>query len=93
MFYPFIRMTLPPAAAGAAMAFSSVSVVVSSLWLESYRAPSITALIMTKKCLKEQGEISEREHLLLPGTSVSTPSVSTGKALETKIFYDMLSGT
>jgi len=39
VFYPYIRMTLPPIVAAAAMGFSSVSVVLSSLWLKRYKTP------------------------------------------------------
>ena len=39
VFYPFMRISLPPMFAGLAMAFSSVSVVCSSLLLKRYREP------------------------------------------------------
>ena len=41
VLYPFIDWTLPPAFAGLMMAFSSVSVVVSSLLLRTYLKPEI----------------------------------------------------
>ena len=41
LFYPFTDWTLPPAFAGLMMAFSSVSVVVSSLLLRTYIKPEI----------------------------------------------------
>jgi len=41
IMYPFTDWTLPPAFAGLMMAFSSVSVVVSSLLLRTYRKPII----------------------------------------------------
>jgi Cu+-exporting ATPase len=40
VFYPLVRMSLPPAFAGLAMALSSVSVVVSSLLLQRYQKPT-----------------------------------------------------
>ncbi|KAL7507566.1 hypothetical protein ACHAXN_008635 [Cyclotella atomus] len=42
LFYPFTDWTLPPAFAGLMMAFSSVSVVVSSLLLRTYVKPEIS---------------------------------------------------
>jgi Cu+-exporting ATPase len=41
MFFPILHSTMPPACAGLAMAFSSVSVVISSLLLKRYQAPEV----------------------------------------------------
>ena len=44
VFYPFLHIGLPPKFAGLAMAFSSVSVVTSSLHLKYYKRPNLQSL-------------------------------------------------
>lgn len=46
--YPSLGWLLPPWAAGAAMAFSSVSVVCSSLMLRRYKRPQLLDLVQTR---------------------------------------------
>ena len=53
VFFPIFHATLPPACAGLAMAFSSVSVVVSSLLLKRYTPPDL----MSKGKQKESHSI------------------------------------
>ncbi|XP_031484273.1 cation-transporting ATPase HMA5 [Nymphaea colorata] len=49
-FFPVIKLRLPPWVAGACMAFSSVSVVCSSLLLRRYKKPRLTTILeMTKE--------------------------------------------
>ncbi|XP_047308601.1 copper-transporting ATPase RAN1-like [Impatiens glandulifera] len=45
VFYPWARLRLPPWAAGACMAMSSVSVVCSSLLLRRYKRPRLTTIL------------------------------------------------
>ncbi|CAN1810114.1 Copper-transporting ATPase RAN1, partial [Linum perenne] len=45
VFFPYMRMELPPWAAGACMALSSVSVVCSSLLLRRYKKPRLTTVL------------------------------------------------
>lgn len=48
LFFPFLKISLPPWVSGAAMALSSVSVVCSSLLLRRYRAPRLTEILDIK---------------------------------------------
>lgn len=48
VFFPWLGVSLPPWAAGAAMASSSVSVVCSSLLLRRYTRPRLTELVQVK---------------------------------------------
>jgi len=69
VFYPFTNFRLPPEFAGLMMAFSSVSVVTSSLLLRMYTKPSIlgdgtlhnrSGCCWTQDCLNECEDIAHR---------------------------------
>ncbi|CAH0519125.1 unnamed protein product [Peronospora belbahrii] len=70
MFFPLIHQMMPPACAGLAMAFSSVSVIISSLLLKKYKAPDIGKTEM-KHYVKDDVKVIElknmvRQHFGLP---------------------------
>lgn len=48
LFFPFLKISLPPWVSGAAMALSSVTVVCSSLLLRRYRQPRLTEILDIK---------------------------------------------
>lgn len=63
IFFPLLHSTMPPACAGLAMAFSSVSVVISSLLLKRYQAPEIYASKAPRK-FEDDTKVVELKNLV-----------------------------
>ncbi|KAL4865680.1 hypothetical protein BDV12DRAFT_174116 [Aspergillus spectabilis] len=77
LFLPFGGFMLPPMAAGAAMALSSVSVVVSSLLLKFWKRPSwMDAELLEKELGTGSASNSQKNWLDAPLFAVTTPSAT-----------------
>eukprot|EP00644_Phytophthora_capsici_P013753 jgi/Phyca11/535284/estExt2_fgenesh1_pg.C_PHYCAscaffold_330117 len=64
MFFPLIHRMMPPACAGLAMAFSSVSVVMSSLLLKKYKVPQILQTKAQKVHFEEDAQVVDLKNLV-----------------------------
>jgi len=58
MLYPLVHITLPPMLAAASMAMSSISVVLSSLWLKRYARP----VLPDEATLEAQADLATAGH-------------------------------
>ncbi|KAL2860730.1 Cu(2+)-transporting P-type ATPase CCC2 [Aspergillus lucknowensis] len=76
LFLPFGGYMLPPMAAGAAMALSSVSVVVSSLLLKFWKRPSWMDVELLEKEIDTTSENSQKNWWEETLFSVTTPSAT-----------------
>ncbi|GLD95474.1 hypothetical protein PINS_up004119 [Pythium insidiosum] len=64
VFFPILHSTMPPACAGLAMAFSSVSVVVSSLLLKKYEPPQLEGAKAHEGKFEQDSKVVELKNLV-----------------------------
>ena len=70
--YPALRTRLPPEVAGAAMAFSSLSVISSSLWLRRYKPPRMPDMEGETAAVKQDERAPRTRGRALRGKSSGT---------------------